>query len=447
MAPRWTADQVIGLAPDASSAAAGRKLASPGIWSGSGCTPTAVWGLAQGSGKKPYQAAVDLSGPAYKCSCPSRKIPCKHVLGLLLLWADGAVEAAPPAAFVEEWLASRSERAEAAEERSQRKAAVAADPDARAKRLAKRGANVTAGLAGLERLLTDLIGQGLAAARERPATAWEEQARRLVDAQAPALADRVRDLGMTLHSGRPGWPASALEQAAALHLMARAWQRGEALAPDLRDDLRARLGWPRTAEEIRASTPPEPGPWAVIGIRTIADDRFRIRRTWLQRLSDGRPALLLDFAAAGGGFDADLVLGSIVEGGLHPYPGRSGLRMTPAAELRWAGTWVGPEGTFAEALARWAAGLTADPFLERTVVTLSGITPAQIQHRWWLVDSDGQALAMGADHPWAVMALSGGHPIAITGEWDGARLHVLAAHTDGVLWPVQRPEALLVAAA
>lgn len=32
----------------------------------------AVWGLCQGSGKDPYQTQIDLIGPAFRCSCPSR---------------------------------------------------------------------------------------------------------------------------------------------------------------------------------------------------------------------------------------------------------------------------------------------------------------------------------------------------------------------------------------
>ncbi len=44
-------------------------------------------GLCQGSGRQPYQARVDLAEPAFKCSCPSRKFPCKHGLALLLLFA------------------------------------------------------------------------------------------------------------------------------------------------------------------------------------------------------------------------------------------------------------------------------------------------------------------------------------------------------------------------
>jgi uncharacterized Zn finger protein len=32
-------------------------------------------------GKGLYQIRVDLGEFAYNCTCPSRKLPCKHVLG------------------------------------------------------------------------------------------------------------------------------------------------------------------------------------------------------------------------------------------------------------------------------------------------------------------------------------------------------------------------------
>ena len=93
----WTVETVEGLAPDAASVAAARKLARPAPWSATGHDERAVWGLCKGSGARPYQAQVDLSGPAYKCSCPSRKFPCKHALALLLLRAGGDVPpGAPP---------------------------------------------------------------------------------------------------------------------------------------------------------------------------------------------------------------------------------------------------------------------------------------------------------------------------------------------------------------
>lgn len=83
----WTVESVVALAPDAASASAGQALASERKWSGIGRSDRAAWGLCQGSGKDPYQTRVDLSEPAFKCSCPSRKFPRKHGLGFMLLLA------------------------------------------------------------------------------------------------------------------------------------------------------------------------------------------------------------------------------------------------------------------------------------------------------------------------------------------------------------------------
>ena len=72
----WGWEQVLALAADDASRKAGEGLGSPGRWrsTGVGSDPASVWGLCQGSGKTPYQTCVDLSGPAYTCSCPSRSI-------------------------------------------------------------------------------------------------------------------------------------------------------------------------------------------------------------------------------------------------------------------------------------------------------------------------------------------------------------------------------------
>ena len=92
---QWSVEQVVALAPDPGSVSAGRAQATATRWTGSGASGAAVWGACRGSGKDPYLACVELAGPAFRCSCPSRKVPCKHALGLLLLWAQGEVASAP----------------------------------------------------------------------------------------------------------------------------------------------------------------------------------------------------------------------------------------------------------------------------------------------------------------------------------------------------------------
>src|SRR5512133_1536392 len=106
----WTPEQVLGLAPDEASRKNASGLANPRKWlrldKNDPANPTLLWGEMQGSGAEPYRCQVDLSGPAFKCSCPSRKLPCKHTLGLFLLYAGqpGAFETSQPPDWVMAWL-------------------------------------------------------------------------------------------------------------------------------------------------------------------------------------------------------------------------------------------------------------------------------------------------------------------------------------------------------
>src|ERR1043165_5944996 len=198
----WTPDSVIALAPDASAASAGQALSSAKKWSGLGSSDRAIWGLCQGSGKDPYQCRIELSEPAFKCSCPSRKFPCKHGLGLLLLFGKDAAafKAGAEPGWVADWLASRSERAEKKVEKGKAAAEKPVDVEAQAKRAAQREARVQDGVAGCRVWLEDLVRRGLAAAQVENAASWERTAARMVDAQAPGLAGFVRRIPETIAS-------------------------------------------------------------------------------------------------------------------------------------------------------------------------------------------------------------------------------------------------------
>src|SRR5690606_13696185 len=118
---------------------AGKDLAVPRKWVTLGQDGVAAWGQCQGSGKNPYQTQVSLGETAFKCSCPSRKFPCKHGLGLLLLLSEQAAlftEKEQPS-WVAEWLEGRSQRAEKAKERKT-EAKPKVDPAAQEKRAQSR---------------------------------------------------------------------------------------------------------------------------------------------------------------------------------------------------------------------------------------------------------------------------------------------------------------------
>lgn len=437
---RWGAEQVLALAPDAASIAAGRKLSAPAGWSGLGATvdPPVVWGLCQGSGKTPYRTAVDLGGPAFSCSCPSRKFPCKHALGLLLLWSSGGVpEAAEPVDWVGAWLASRAERAARAEARAESRAERAAggasrdaagDPEAAARRAERRRDRMAAGLEELEQWLRDQVRAGLAATPRGGYAAFDAVAARMVDAQVPGVASSLRRLAPTVASG-DGWPGRLLEEYGLLHLLAVSGQSlfstsdespGDGRGVDaalLPEAVSARVGVTVGRDEVLAG-PAVRDRWAVLGLRDEVDDRLTARRVWLRGEASGRMALVLSFAAAGQPLDASLLPGTAVTADLHFYPGRGQLRAL-------VGERVGPPGALApvkgvgvpEALQGWSRALADDPWTSAWPVVIGEALPVSAQDRWWLASGDDALPLIGSgDAVWRLVAVCGGRPLPVLAE-------------------------------
>ncbi|WP_328553882.1 SWIM zinc finger family protein [Streptomyces sp. NBC_00358] len=424
-AVRWTADQVLALAPDAASRKAGSNLGAAGPWSEAGSTEEGtVWGLCRGSGSKPYQTVIDIAdstGPAYKCSCPSRKFPCKHALGLLLLWAgaDGAVPAGQAPDWAAQWLEGRRRRAE---DRSAAGggsgASSPSDPEAARRRAERRAGRITSGAAELEQRLADLLRGGLASAERAGYGMWEETAARMVDAQAPGLAARVRELGAIPSSG-PGWPVRLLEECALLHLLDQGWLRRERLPDGLAATVRSRVGLPGSADG-----PPVRDRWLVLAQYDTADARLTTRRIWLHGAESGRTALLLSYGAAGRAPELALPVGLAFEAELSAYAGDGqlraalGERFTPPAP-----SVIRPPGlTTSQAAARYGEALRADPWLDSYPVTLEGVVPAPDGDAWQLADADGKSAlplspaSRSRPDLWRLVALSGGAPVTVFGE-------------------------------
>jgi SWIM zinc finger len=106
-----TRERIESLAPDQASLAAALKLVKRATWPVLAANDEAsvLWGECQGSGATPYRVVVSPEDTGYKCTCPSRKFPCKHVLAVLWLRVDRPerFENTSPPQWVEEWRARR----------------------------------------------------------------------------------------------------------------------------------------------------------------------------------------------------------------------------------------------------------------------------------------------------------------------------------------------------
>nr|WP_294696339.1 SWIM zinc finger family protein [uncultured Friedmanniella sp.] len=422
----WDRTRVLRLAPDRAARQAAVGLPAS-AWTSTGRSGTQLWGRCRGSGASPYDVVLDVGAHTWTCSCPSRKMPCKHALGLLLRWSDGAVAEHEPPEFVARRLAGR---AALVERSATRTAGQVADPQAAAARSAARARRVADGLEELSTWIGDQIRTGLAGLERGGYAAVDAVAARMVDAQAPGVAGLLRRIPGEL--AQEGWPERVLDHLAALHLLVRAHRRLGELPPDLAATVRSHVGYPVTRAEVLAR-PGVEDDWLALGQVDTVESRLESRRVWLWGRRSGRWALWLTFVPPGGTPDTTVTLGSRFSGRLHYYPGAGQLRAVlgeasePSAR---ADDEVGRGWPVADDLTgarrRFADLLAADPWATRlpVVLAVAPVPPEEDGGRWRLRDREGRCCQLlGGGEPWPLVAQARGRCVPVMAEWsvDGAR--------------------------
>ncbi len=449
MAAAFSREQVLGLAPDAAAAKAGQGQAVLARWPVLGRDEQAAWGECRGSGASPYRCQAALADGATRCSCPSRKLPCKHAIGLLLLLAGGEVPAAAACPdWVAEWLAARSASQASQARRASQPRQGEPDPQGQRRRAAARDKKVDAGVDELRRWLADIAQGGLASAQAQPWHWWDQMARRMIDAQARGLAGRVRRLAELAAAGgqRADWPERMLDELGSLYLLCEAWTRRDALPPATARALRARIGYTSTTAEVTQNGRRITDTWAVLGHRLTEDGQLRTLRQWLYGERSGEVVSYLAFAVTGQPLEPGLPPGTRSEATVAVYPGSLPARVLIAerpgqdggdgGDGRPIGPLPGP-ATWDEALGRVSEVLAVDPWADLVPITVRGVTVLRAGNApggaWLLRDGAGRAVpvAAPAEVRWRLLAVSGGVPVDVAGEWDGFDFMPMAAAPAG----------------
>jgi hypothetical protein len=424
-----TPDQVSAIAPDPAAATAARAIGTPRKWQSIGRSPRALWGEFRGSAL--YRTRIATADLAAECTCPSRKRPCKHTLGLLYAAADAPIAELPEPGWVKDWLDRHATAAATREKRASTRAAAAADPEARARRVQKRQENVLAGLDGLEAWLDDVVRQGVARLEGESPAMWEGLARRLVDAQATGLASRVRRLA-ELVGARPTWPEELTEQLGLLALLLHAYRRMDALPEPLQHDVRQLVGHTMDSAEVLARGDVVADTWHVLGSTTSDDGRLRSQRAWLRGEASGRSAMILQFAAGGARFAETIVPGTRIDGALAFWPGAWPRRaLVQRRDGEASGVTLSPRVSVRGLLAAHAEALAQQPWLESQLAVLADVVPMPVGEGMLAVDGEDGAIVVAAREPERLLAISGGRPVDLVGEWDGRRLWPLALGAEG----------------
>jgi hypothetical protein len=348
---------------------------------------------------------------------------------LLLLWASGQVAEAEPPDWVHAWLAERADRAARAAKRAE--AAGPRDEEAAAKRAEGRAARVEGGAAELRAWLTDRIGAGFAGFDRGGAEELRMVAARMVDAQASGLANGLRRAAASV--GRRDWPEALLADLSLLFLLADACTRLAELPAGLAETVRTRLGFTVETAKVLETGERVSDDWLISGAADEENDRLLTRRTWLRGTRTGRDALVLSFAPPGRPLDTSLPPGHLLPAELAFYPGAAPMRAL-VAERGLPVPARCPEGDSIDgALDVYARAMSADPWLERWPMLLSGVTPATTGTGtgWCLSEKDGSALPLVPyTDPWPLLAVSAGLPVTVACEWSSAGVRPLTCWHD-----------------
>ncbi|MDJ0754278.1 MAG: hypothetical protein QNJ45_12210 [Ardenticatenaceae bacterium] len=404
-------EQILGLAPDRFIAKSSRALAYTGKWDQLGRSDHYVWGDFPQINRSPLRAAVNLTGPSFYCSCRSRKSPCRHSLALLqiaVLHPDSFVDTSPPK-WIKRWI-----------KRTSRALNPISHPALYQGEDEERLHLLRSGMAELALWLEDLVRGGLSRAAERPKETWRRMADRLIDAQAGLIAKRINALFTLVSKSKDDhWPEPFLREIGTLYILTRGFANYDTLPTARQNDLRTAVGWlPKLFDAQTISDE-----WQVVGRSTSQIGRQYYYRTWLWGAATNRPALVLRATHNRLGGASLLTTGERFAGEMgfaaSGYPLIAERSSNLSSE---SGKDAVAHGlTIREALDHFKRAQAANPWLAFYPLLLNGVWPEKVGGRWLIVDDTHTALPLDKSDKshWHLLAVSGGQPITLFGEWDG----------------------------
>jgi len=201
MAINITTKEVDLLAPNAEAARNGLELSKKNLSNLSkSADGTLIFGECAGSGKNPYHCSADYQdekAPVFRCSCPSRQIPCKHVLGLLYAYASGQVF---KAADIPENIASKRAKIEQQQEKKENDKTknsvndIPKNTKARLNALTKKTEAQLAGLEIAEKLIRSIVQTGLSSVDAQFKITFSEQIKQLGNYYITGIQTAFNDL-------------------------------------------------------------------------------------------------------------------------------------------------------------------------------------------------------------------------------------------------------------
>lgn len=292
----------------------------------------------------------------------------------------------------------------------------------------ERFIGMQAGNAELQSRLLDLIRGGLVELDIPPPQYFEEFAARMVDAQLGSIAKRIRSWATFREQFPDTWHEKLLNELGEMYIFSKAFQNFSDLSDAFQDELLAQAGVTTRTGDLFLQEGVQ-DEWLVLGqITTPEPNNLTSRRTWLMGKDMQKIVLLLDYTFGSSDFTTLWLKEIAYAGEAVYYPSSYPLRVAfKSVDVVPLFTEISGYQTIETFLVAYAEALAQNPWLSQFPVVLTSVKPVFYENKFLLVDKEKKHVYTEGEETtlWQMMAMSGGQPISVFGEWNGQALKIL----------------------
>ncbi|HPN69348.1 MAG TPA: SWIM zinc finger family protein [Saprospiraceae bacterium] len=402
---KFSESQIRSLAPDEASMKAGKGLSSKNSWVTIGQNDRVLWGEIKGSGAKPYQTQIDLLNIAFKCSCPSRKFPCKHGIGLMLVLVSdpNAPTQTDEPSWVAEWINKRAVKSEQViVEKTYTEEELSKLEKGKEKRAEERAVAVEDGVAELTLWFKDLIKSGLIHLPNKDLSYFNKTSARMIDAKAPGLASWVKSLSNLNYASGNDWQLEALQIICKTFLLLDAYKNIGQQIEEMQVTIKNLIGWSQSPKDLLAddSQPIIKDIWLVLGQEEKTNDDIIVQKTWLLGLHTNEKAMILNFGTKFSPMPISVMKGSILEAEMVFFPGETRQRaIIKLQNQMFDNVPKLPEllEDFEQAIDLDRANIAKNPWWNDTIIVVKNVRLLKNQNQVYAIDSVNNLITICPD--------------------------------------------------
>lgn len=420
-------EQILALAPDAASAKSSEKIAMAASWLECNKNGDVIWGEFKGSAN--YQVRATITSQKFKCNCPSRKLPCKHSVGILLKHFDMPdyfnLKDIPDA--INDWYkkVSKTETVLNEEDMPNIKQETPVKKKASQKSILAKEAKITKGLQELKLRMEDIVKFGISSLSP---SLKDEIAKRMIDYQLSGISSIFReDFSNTSDSCLP---KIVCRDFAKIYLAINAWEKRDSLPAILKNDLFAFLGYNQN-ELAFFENEAEISNFYVAGVANYKlHGNVTAKYIWLIN-EDNMPIYLLYYQHKSSLTQENTPLvGSRIRANINYYLSASKQRVTFVSAFEYLNNMQeefisfickNSESSILSALLKCNSKLAQNPWQKYFIIYVNCLKVIEHKQELYLQDKLGNVLTI---HPkfvekWELIALCSVKLSTIVAHWDG----------------------------